>query len=66
MNAHMYVCGGYVVHCQVLVFDSDGTNLRDVLTNPRVDHTRTASNDVIEILSVRVPVHVCTNVCGLR
>ena len=38
----------------VTVFETDGTNLAQVLVNPYVDHTRTISNDVCEILRVRV------------
>ena len=36
------------------VFDTDGTNLAAVLTVPDVNFKRTTSNDVIEILSVRM------------
>ena len=35
------------------VYDTDGTNLAAVLCAPDVDYTRTTSNDVVEILSVR-------------
>ena len=38
----------------VTVYETDGTNLAQVLVNPYVDHTRTISNDVCEILRVRV------------
>ena len=39
---------------KVIVYDTDGTNLAQVLTNPYVDHTRTISNDMCEILRVRL------------
>ena len=37
---------------KVFVYDTDGTNLMQVLSNRLVDHTRTISNDMLEILSV--------------
>ncbi|KAJ8608431.1 hypothetical protein CTAYLR_010334 [Chrysophaeum taylorii] len=34
------------------VLETDGTNLAAVLSYPNVDHTRTVSNDIVEIFSV--------------
>jgi DNA-directed RNA polymerase beta' subunit len=35
-----------------LVLDTEGTNLLAVMSHPDVDHTRTTSNNVIEIIEV--------------
>ncbi len=42
------VSGGFSDHSEY-VLDTDGTNLLAVLAQPGVDHTRTVSNDCIEI-----------------
>jgi DNA-directed RNA polymerase II subunit RPB1 len=34
------------------VLETEGTNLLEVLSIPEVDHTRTISNDVVEIFNV--------------
>lgn len=34
------------------LLDTEGTNMLEVMTVPGVDHTRTISNDVVEVLGV--------------
>jgi DNA-directed RNA polymerase II subunit RPB1 len=34
------------------VLETEGTNLLEVLSIPEVDHTRTVSNDIVEIINV--------------
>ena len=51
------------------VLETDGTNLATVLADPDVDCTRTVSNDIVEICSVRLAAsHVVSSAspCGCR
>jgi DNA-directed RNA polymerase II subunit RPB1 len=43
--------GGFVTDTE-WVLDTEGVNLLEVMCHPDVDHTRTVSNDIIEMLSV--------------
>ena len=43
--------GGFVTDSE-WVLDTEGVNLQEVMCHPDVDHTRTVSNDIIEMLSV--------------
>ena len=43
--------GGFVTDTE-WVLDTEGVNLLEVMCHPDVDHTRTVSNDIIEVLSV--------------
>lgn len=43
--------GGFVTDTE-WVLDTNGVNLQEVMCHPDVDHTRTISNDIIEVLSV--------------
>ncbi len=42
--------GSQIRNC--ILFDTDGTNLASILTFLDVDHTRTVSNDITEVLTV--------------
>ena len=51
------------------VLETDGTNLATVLADPDVDCTRTVSNDIVEICSVRLAashVFASSSPCGCR
>lgn len=43
--------GGFTTDTE-WVLDTEGVNLMEVMSHPDVDHTRTMSNDIIEVLSV--------------
>lgn len=43
--------GGFTTETE-WVLDTEGVNLQEVMTHPEVDHTRTMSNDIIEVVSV--------------
>jgi len=34
------------------IFETDGSNLLDVMRNPDVDYTRTVTNNIVEILEI--------------
>ena len=42
---------GYI-HTTEWMLDTEGVNLAEVMVQPHVDHTRTTSNDIIEIMQV--------------
>jgi DNA-directed RNA polymerase II subunit RPB1 len=43
---------GRYVSVNEWVLDTDGTNLLAIMSHPDVDHTRTISNDIVEIIQV--------------
>ena len=37
---------------EFIVFEAEGTNLREILSNPKIDPYRSYSNDITEIFNV--------------
>ena len=38
--------------CEYIVFQAEGTNLREILSHPKIDPYRSYSNDISEIFNV--------------
>ena len=68
-KTNIWTSNGALGNGEEWVLETDGTNLATVLADPDVDCTRTVSNDIVEICSVRLAAsHVVSSAspCGCR
>ena len=68
-KTNVWVQSGALGNGEEWVLETDGTNLATVLADPDVDCTRTVSNDIVEICSVRLAashVFASSSPCGCR